>query len=145
MTGFCNCLFKFVCFPSFFKISFYFKKIVITRSYIECLIGYGLWKKGKSEIRSVESYSKKLYKILRDWPINVYLYRPSWRYICIISYDIYLNSLFLDNQPFISPNLMGKWVSIVSLLCTYYDKQPLFICRIPYLREGTVSYSLLYP
>lgn len=74
MTGFHKCLFKFVCFPSIFEISFYFKKIVITRNYIECLIGYGLWKKGKSELHSVEPYSKELHKILKDWPINVYLY-----------------------------------------------------------------------
>lgn len=30
---------------------------------------------------------------------------------------------------------MGKWISVVSLACTNYDKQPLFMCLTPYLRE----------
>lgn len=32
----------------------------------EYLIGYGLWKKGKSELQWVEPYSKELHGILKD-------------------------------------------------------------------------------
>lgn len=43
---FYRCLCKFVCFSSVFKLSFYFKKIVITRSYTECPIGMVYGRKG---------------------------------------------------------------------------------------------------
>ena len=106
MTDFRKCLCELVCFPSIFEISFYFKKIVISRSYTEWL---RFMEKG--EVRTLISGA-----IFKGITQNIERLTKK----CIF--------LYFDNQPFISLSLMGKWIFVVSLLCTYCDKQPLFMC-----------------
>lgn len=74
ITGFSKCHCKLVSFPSIFKFSFYFQKVVITRSYTECLMVWFTEKNRKLELQSVDPYSKELHRILKDWQVNVYLY-----------------------------------------------------------------------